>query len=142
MDIFDVYITAKKRDNKSKIDYSVLFVKNGLVWYRFTRRVIDKYKIGGKMGYVEAVKLALKFAKEHNIFANIYSTDSILNEEALKYRMGKKNKASKECKQYFSDFYNELKTYTNYTVKFIKPIENPYFGYLRKLAIDKFRKIS
>jgi hypothetical protein len=65
MDMFNVYITAQKRSNNAKIDYSILFEKNDTIWYRFARKTID-VGLGYIKGYMEAIKLAINFSKEHN----------------------------------------------------------------------------
>lgn len=141
MENFNVYITAKKRDIGAKVDYSVIFEKNGIVWYRFARKVIDRNNIGGDIGYIEAVKLAIKFAKENNMFITIFSTKHIIEDSVLSGKVKSKCTANRKFKDdYFIKYLELIKNSKNFEFNFIKTIENPFFDYGRNIAVNKFKK--
>lgn len=142
MNKFNVYIVSKKRSIGSKVDYSIIFEKAGVIWYRFAHRIIDKNNIGGEIGCLEGMKKAIVFAKEHNIFITVHSLKHIIEPQTLE---GKINSNIKSSKKYRNDYCKDYIKLLNdnsdmFEFKFIKSYENPYFEYGIKTAENKFKK--
>lgn len=143
MEKFDVYIDAVRRDNNAKVDLGVVFVKEDVTWYRFARKVVDKWKLSTRAGHMKAIMLAIEFANKHDLFITINLSNGKVMPENIKGLMKTYNKSSMRYRTYNNEFCLEylqtLEKYSaNYELVIVKG-ENQYHEYLRKIAKNKFK---
>lgn len=142
MDMFNVYIISMKRSNNAKIDYSILFEKNNIIWYRFAKKTIDD-GLGLIKGYLEAVRLAINFSKEHNLYIKIYCNQDLILPGRLENKINSSHKSTKKfkteyCKEYVKFMDSNM---SFYDIEIIKTTENPYYKYGSRIMKTKFRSI-
>lgn len=143
MEKFEVYIDAVRRDNNAKVDLGVIFVKNDVTWYRFARKVVDKWKLSTRAGYMKAIMLAVEFANKHDMFITIKLSNGKVVPENIINLMNFNKKPSRHYKTYNNEFCLEyletLEKYSaNYELVIVKG-ENPYHEYLCRIAKNKFK---
>jgi len=144
MEKFDVYIDAVGRSTNAKVDVGVIFVKNDVTWYRFTRKVVDKWKLKKRAGYMKAIMIAVDFANKHDLFITV----KLNHGNVLPSNIESLMKLSKISTKLFRTYNNELcleyletlrRCSANYELILIKS-ENPYQEYLRKITTNKLNR--